>query len=68
MAKFIVTSEEWYRLLHDAGAIDVEPDSVRRCVIDLKVGAPAMFYIEQYGDDEKLSVALKVAVEARHEA
>jgi hypothetical protein len=56
MAKFIVGSI--IDRLCEAGVIAEDPTTVRRVVIDLKAGAPAMVYIEKFGDDESLKVEL----------
>jgi hypothetical protein len=57
MSKFIASSAI-FDALHDAGVIEQEPRTVRRVVIDLKVGTVAMVYVEQFADDEKLAAAI----------
>jgi hypothetical protein len=51
MSKFIVTSNDTFLRLHAAGVINVEPDNVRRCIIDLEVGQGARIYLETFADD-----------------
>lgn len=58
MKPFIVTSNEFYKQLQAAGAIDNDPNTVSRCIIDLKVGEPARFYVECFADRETLKAGI----------
>lgn len=57
MAKFVVTS---FDKLGDAllRASGVDPNYVRRLVLDLRVGEPGMLYVETFADSEVLDVEL----------
>ena len=59
MPKFIVGArEELFEAMHAAGIIDSDPSSIARVVIDLKVGEPAMLYVQQFADSKLVDVFL----------
>jgi hypothetical protein len=57
MAKFIGV-DKIYQALYDIGAVEEDPQNVRRVVIDLEANSVARIYIEKFADDEKLSAGL----------
>jgi len=57
MGKFIVgtSADATYQKLHAAGLFPCKPDTVRRVVIDLKVGELARIYYEVFGEADSPS-------------
>lgn len=61
MAKFVVTG--WDPLgLALMKAAGIDPNSVRRVVIDLQVGSPGRMYLDTFLDDQVLSDVHAAAV------
>ena len=52
-----ILAREFAAALADAGIID-EPGSISRIVLDAKAGEPLRFYVEHFGDERWLNVAL----------
>lgn len=45
-----------YQGLLDKGVVSDPPDSVRRCIIDIRAGEPVRVLIERVGGEELLSL------------
>jgi hypothetical protein len=53
----IITTEKFWRALVDAGVFR-EDEKVRRIVIDAQAGDAVVMYVERWGDERLLDVAL----------
>ena len=52
-----IHANAFHKALVAAGVIR-EDESIRRIVIDAQAGAPVVMYVERYGDERLLDVAL----------
>jgi hypothetical protein len=52
-----VVASRVLQALADAGIVD-EKDHIRRVIIDLEIGKAAQLYVERYGDDRLLAIAM----------
>jgi len=60
-----ITTERFWRALVDAGVFR-EEESIRRLVIDAQAGELLVMYVERWGDERLLDVALTLnGVEVR---
>ena len=50
----VPTSRAVYQSLFDKGLVSDPPDTVGRCIIDLRGGEPVRFLIERIGDERSL--------------
>jgi hypothetical protein len=63
MAKFCFTDLDHALGQSICKSAGVDPNSVRRIVLDLKVGEPGHLYLETYADDAVLGVKLPAGIE-----
>lgn len=59
MSPFLGVPDVLFEALRKAGVVTDDPHEVRRVVIDVQAGKPAMVYVEKFADLEKLVVALE---------